>query len=398
MTMRRSMAVAVVVTWAGGVARARARAVAVAVAAAGVLALVAGFGVPVAAADTGTPWTKLVTVTDPRISESSGLVASPTHPDLVWTVNDSGHTASVFGVSLRTGRTVVVLRLRDTDARDWESMAAGRLPDGRGVLWVGDTGDNNAVRESIVLRLVHEPARLPDDGRAVEVTPVSLRVRYPDGPHDVEALVATPDGRLLLVTKELFAGTVYQVPPEAVRTALSGTSVTTPVTARNVGGVGQSLVTDGAALPDGRIVLRGYVDAVVYTDRTRSDRGLAPQRTISLPVQQQGETLTVLDQGATLLVGSEGVRQPLWRVPLGDAASDGAAQSGTSGGATQGGATPAAGQGAGVASRSASGSGDPAGDPATGQPDPHGETLAWVLRVLALALLPVALLLGRRRR
>ncbi len=377
-------------------------------AAAGVLALAAGFGVPVVAADTGTPWTKLVTVTDPRISESSGLVASPTHPDLVWTVNDSGHTASVFGVSLRTGRTVVVLRLRDTDARDWESMAAGRLPDGRGVLWVGDTGDNNAVRESIVLRLVREPARLPDDGRAVEVTPVSLRVRYPDGPHDVETLVATPDGRLLLITKELFAGTVYEVPPEAVRTVRAGTSVTKPVTARNVGGVGQSLVTDGAALPDGRIVLRGYVDAVVYTDNTRSDRGLAPQRTVPLPVQQQGETLTVLDQGAALLVGSEGVRQPLWRVPLGDAVSGGAAQGGAaqsgtsgrtaSGGTASGGATPAAGQGAGVASRPASGAGDPAGDPATGQPDPHGETLAWVLRVLALALLPVALLLGRRRK
>ena len=39
------------------------------------------------------------TVNDPRISESSGLVASPTHDGLVWTVNDSGHTASVFGVS-----------------------------------------------------------------------------------------------------------------------------------------------------------------------------------------------------------------------------------------------------------------------------------------------------------
>jgi hypothetical protein len=332
------------------------------------------------AAETPAPGEKLVTVQDPRISESSGLVASPTHDDLVWTVNDSGHTASVFGVSLRSGRTTAVLRLRDTDARDWESMAAGRLADGRGVLWIGDTGDNNGKRESIVLRLVVEPKRLPQNGSAVDVSSVSLRVRYPDGPHDVEALVVTRDGRLLLVTKELFVGTIYEVPPDAVRAALAGTSVTAPVTARDVGGVKQSLVTDGATLPDGRIVLRGYVDASVYVDRTHADRGLEQQRTIPLPAQQQGETLTVVDGGAALLVGSEGVRQPLWRVPLGSS--------------PQGDSTPAGGRATGDASTPTSGTGEDDGTRASAS---H-EVLVWALRIAALALIPVAFAVGRRRR
>lgn len=333
-----------------------------------------------ASAETPAPGEKLVTVQDPRISESSGLVASPTHDDLVWTVNDSGHTASVFGVSLRSGRTVAVLRLRDTDARDWESMAAQRLPDGRGVLWIGDTGDNNGKRESIVLRLVTEPKRLPENGSAVDVVPVSLRVRYPDGPHDVEALVVTPDDRLLLVTKELFVGTVYEVPPDAVRAALAGTSVTAPVTARDVGGVKQSLVTDGSTLPDGRIVLRGYVDASVYVDRTRNDSGLDQQRTLPLPAQQQGETLTVVDGGAALLVGSEGVRQPLWRVPLGTS--------------SPGEAIPARGQATGDASTPTSGTVEDDGTPSGGSHD----VLVWTLRIAALALIPVAFAAGRAGR
>jgi hypothetical protein len=339
------------------------------------LALLAAAAPAAGQATTPPSATKVATVRDPRISESSGLVASPTHDDLVWTVNDSGHTASVFGVWLPTGRTAVVLRLRDTDARDWESMAAQRLPDGTGVLWVGDTGDNNAARASIVLRLVREPRELPRSGSTVDVTPVSLRVRYPDGPHDVEALVATRDGRLLLVTKQLFAGTVYEVPPDAVATALAGRSVTDTVTARNVGGVAQSLVTDGASLPDGRIVLRGYVDAVVYADRTRSDRGLTAERRVALPAQQQGETLTVVGGGTALLVGSEGVRQPLWRVSL---AAPRTART----------PSPAAG-------RTTAG----AGSPTSGPGGAGGEqALAWALRVAALVLLPTAFLLGRRRR
>ncbi|HET8614654.1 MAG TPA: hypothetical protein VFL94_03940 [Actinomycetales bacterium] len=354
--------------------------------AAAVVATVALVGVPAAAAQTTAQTTapgatQVVTVSDPRISESSGLVASPTHPGLVWTVNDSGHTASVFGVSLETGRTVAVLRLRGTDARDWESMAAQRGADGRGLLWVGDTGDNSVKRESIVLRLVREPATMPKAGAVVDVTPVSLRVRYPDGPHDVEALVATPDGRLLLVTKELFAGTVYEVPAQAVATVVGGTSVSQPVTARNVGGVRQSLVTDASLLPDGRIVLRGYVDAVICRDRTKDDRGLEVERRIPLPPQEQGETLTVVDGGAAILVGSEGVKQPLWRVPLSAPPAAGAATASATSGAA-----PSA------ASHPRTTAADRA--PAT----PSHDVLVWALRIAALVLIPIAFLLARRRR
>lgn len=260
----------------------------------------------------------VVTVLDPRISESSGLVASPHRADLMWTVNDSGHSADVYGVSLRTGRTVAVLRLAGTQARDWEAMAAGRGAGGAGLLWVGDVGDNNAVRESVVLRLLREPAPV----RSATLVPVSLRVRYPDGPHDVETLIWTADRRLLLVSKELFGGVVYQVPSAAVAAALSGRSTVKPVLAIPLARVDQSLVTDGAALPDGRIVLRGYGGATVYPDPAVGGR-LDPLQEVALPPQPQGETLAVVESAAAVIVGSEGVRQPLWRVrlPLASSAS-----------------------------------------------------------------------------
>jgi hypothetical protein len=253
---------------------------------------------------------RVVTVRDPRIVESSGLVVSPTHPDLVWTVNDSGSGPVVYGVSTRTGATRAVLRLRGVDFRDTESMAAATGPDGRGLLWVGDTGDNNRVRDSVVLRLVREPRTV---GSAT-VTPVSLRVRYPGGPADAETLVWTPDGRLLVVTKELLSARVLQVPPAAVRAALAGRSTDTPVLAQPLATVAQALVTDGAALPDGRIVLRGYGDAVIY--KPPASGGMAALEQLLLPEQPQGETLAVEAGGRSVLVGSEGVRQPLWRVKV----------------------------------------------------------------------------------
>jgi hypothetical protein len=266
-------------------------------------------GAPAAVAATAQP-VRVVTVRDARITESSGLAVSPAHQRLVWTVNDSGSGPVVYGVSTRTGATRAVLRVRGVEFRDTEALAPGTATDGRGLLWIGDTGDNNLVRDSVVVRLVREPRQVS----SATVTPVSIRVRYPGGPVDAEALVWTPDGRLLVVTKELLSAQVLEVPPAAVRAALRGVSTDEPALARRLATVGQGLVTDGAALPDGRLVLRGYSDAVVYAAPARGQ--MEALERVELPSQPQGETLAVERGGGTVLVGSEGEDQPLWRVSV----------------------------------------------------------------------------------
>ncbi|GAB3685552.1 hypothetical protein GCM10028814_25400 [Angustibacter aerolatus] len=252
---------------------------------------------------------RVSTIRDDRIGEQSDLVASPTHRDLLWLTNDSGDSARVFGVSPRTGRTRAVLTLR-TDARDVESLAGGTTSDGRSVLWVGDTGDNSAVRESVVLRLVDEPGSV----RSQSTDVVSLRVRYPGGPADVEAMVWTTDHRLLLITKELLGGRVLEVPSSAVDRALAGRSVTRPALAKQVARVSQSFVTDASALPDGRVLVRDYVGVVAYDPPAKGRmRSLA---SVDLPEQQQGESIAATLDGRYAYAGSEGQVQPLWRVRL----------------------------------------------------------------------------------
>ena len=149
------------------------------------------------------------------------------------------------------------------------------------------------------------------------VTPVDLRVRYPRGPTDAETLIWTPDGRLLIVTKEIFGGDVLEVPPAAVRTALGGHSVEIPALARKVGHVSQGLPTDGVALP-GRPAGDPGLRAGRRSTRPRRTTAtpLVAQTRLTWPAQDQGETIAAIDGGRAVVVGSEGKDEALLRVDV----------------------------------------------------------------------------------
>lgn len=285
------------------------------VAGAAALALTAVSAAPAAAARPQPAPTRVTTVHDARITESSGLALSAARRDVVWTLNDSGSAAWVYGVSTRTGRTVGVLRLVDATGRaadvvDTESLASAVDSGGRRSLLVGDIGDNRAVRDHVTIWRVADPRAVRD----ATVRAARLDVRYPGGPADAEALVMTSDGRLLVITKALLRADVYEVPGTAVRGLLSGRDATRPVTARLVTRIAQTLVTGADALPDGRILVRDYGSATVYR---WSDGDLVADAQVALPEQQQGEAIAVEPGGRTALVSSEGTRQPMWRVLLG---------------------------------------------------------------------------------
>lgn len=288
-----------------------------------VLALLLGLAfAPAAAARAATPTPDarpdaaqvVTTVRDPRIDESSGLAISAARPDVVWTVNDSGAAAVVYGVSTRTGRTLARVRLvddggRGVDVVDTESLASAVGTDGRRSLLVGDIGDNRRSRGSVALLRLPEPTSVRDAAARV----ARLPFRYEGGPVDAEALVATADGRLLVIAKAVLRADVYEVPMAAVGRLLAGRSAAEPVVARKVARINQMLVTGADALPGGGIVVRGYGAATTY----RWQGGdLVADQAVALPEQRQGEAIAVEPGGRTALVSSEGVSQPLYRVVL----------------------------------------------------------------------------------
>ena len=233
---------------------------------------------------------------DPALLESSGLAVSARHPDVVWSNPDGGSVARVMAVD-RSGDTVATLTLRDIDPYDPEALAPGRA--GSRSLWVGDIGDNSVRRPDVSVFRISEPRRLAD--RTVRAQ--WFRFTYPDGPHDAEALLVDPSsGRVLIATKSFGDAGLYRAPSTLVPESEGVNRL------ERVADV-PPLVTDGAFLPDGRFVLRTYTDAYVY------DRPGHEVDSFTLPAQPQGESVAAEGVDA-LLVGSEGRRSAVYRVPL----------------------------------------------------------------------------------
>jgi hypothetical protein len=128
-------------------------------------------------------------------TELSGLVVSPTQKGVLWAHNDSGDRARLF--ALRTdGSLIASLDVPGAEAVDWEDLAVGPGD----TLLIGDIGDNAAARASVDLWRVREP-RLAD-GAAVTAPATRVALRYPDGAHDAETLLADPEtGEVVVVTK-----------------------------------------------------------------------------------------------------------------------------------------------------------------------------------------------------
>jgi hypothetical protein len=132
------------------------------------------------------------------ISESSGVAVSRRHPGLLWTHNDSGSDPILFAVDLgghELGRFIV----SGAKAVDWEDIALGRCPQGNSsCLFIGDTGDNDQRRNHASIYVLPEPDTV---GGTRTVAARRIRVSYPDGPQDVEALAVTSAGDILLITR-----------------------------------------------------------------------------------------------------------------------------------------------------------------------------------------------------
>src|ERR1044072_6506252 len=145
----------------------------------------------------GQPAT-IATIKDKSISESSGLVASRTMPGAYWTHNDSGDGPFIYAFDTR-GDSYGTFRVSGAEARDWEDIAAGPGPQpNRSYLYIGDIGDNDAVRPEVIVYRVAEPSlsastRKFTKRRHGSTEPAEgIRLKYHDGKHDAEALLVHP--------------------------------------------------------------------------------------------------------------------------------------------------------------------------------------------------------------
>lgn len=118
-----------------------------------------------------------------RLTESSGIVVSRRNPDLYWTHNDGGGKRQVLYGMTRDGKSIAEFRITGAQIEDWEDIAA----DNEGHLFLGDIGNNDAVRQTIAVHEIDEPDTKATQNGLARVTR-TWNLTYSRRPFDCESL------------------------------------------------------------------------------------------------------------------------------------------------------------------------------------------------------------------
>jgi hypothetical protein len=130
----------------------------------------------------------LARISDSRIKESSGIVASRRHTNVYWTHNDGGGPKKqvLYAIS-REGKTRVSFSVVGVMLYDWEDIAI----DDAGHLYIGDIGNNDAKRDALTVYEIGEPN--PQAGTGSIAPKRAWKLKFPGAPFDCESLFVWKD-------------------------------------------------------------------------------------------------------------------------------------------------------------------------------------------------------------
>lgn len=262
------------------------------------------------------PATRITTIKNGSITESSGLAASKTNPGTYWTLNDSGGGPFIYAFDTR-GNTLGTFRVTGAHNNDWEDIAAGPGPQAnRSYLYIGDTGDNDRKRPEVVVYRIPEPQLTAGDKNSTKSRPGStepaeaIRLAYPDGKHDAEALMVHPaTGNVYIMTKVAFGNSAVY---EAAAPLTGGKLITLKRLGElQVASLLGGAITGGSISPDGRHValcdyFGGYELTLPATSKNFDDIWTQKIASFNLGKRKQGESITYRLDGNAVLATSEG--------------------------------------------------------------------------------------------
>ncbi len=120
-------------------------------------------------------------IANPTITESSGVTAARV-PGRFWTHSDGGGLRGLYAID-KAGQAIGEFRVSGPFFHDWEDISS----DGRGHLFLADTGNNEARREEIAVHQIDEPDLTKITTGTVPITR-TWKLRFPGKPFDCESL------------------------------------------------------------------------------------------------------------------------------------------------------------------------------------------------------------------
>lgn len=261
--------------------------------------------------------------------ESSSATMTPSQPGIIFTINDSGNEPILFALD-STGAVRGTWRIANASDVDWESSSHGKClrPTAANVscIFIGDAGDNQVRRNNVVIYEVPEPI-VTNDSSQKTLAADALAFRYPDGPHDVEAIYVSVDGTTYLITKrklkdskgDLRRALVFTLPASAWNSHDTVVATLTDSLPIVPGSADDRKITDASLSFDSKfLAVRTYRQ--IYTFVTDSITGrvvnsIAPAICNLDGVEKvRGEGVTWFGATRSLLVNSEGLNEPMHRL------------------------------------------------------------------------------------
>ena len=263
------------------------------------------------------------TLSSRSMDEISGIAASGINEDLYYVHNDSGDTSRFFAIH-PDGKLISTIyfngdHTEKLGVKDCEDIAVGPGPvKGKSYVYLGDIGDNYAVRKYLTIYRMDEKKSWGSDSIA-HTEAVPLHLRYPDGPKDAETLMADPVQRLLyIVSKRQDSVTVYSTP---LNFKPNDTVVLTRRCKLFFKGIKLfKWITAGDISKDGKQILLKSYTVVYYWKRNLNEpvwkTMLKTPRTLPYTQEKQGEAIGFTPDGDGYYTTSEGVFSPVYYYPI----------------------------------------------------------------------------------
>lgn len=257
---------------------------------------------------------------DKQMDEISGIAASAIHEGIYYVHNDSGDTSRFFAITPQGKIKSVIYYQGDSKeiqgVRDVEDIAAGAGPiKGKNYVYLGDIGDNGAVRKYITVYRLEEQKSWIGKDSVVKANAVPIHFKYPDGPRDAESLMIDPIEKLIyIISKRTDSVTVYTSP---LNFKPNDTLVLTMRCKLYFSGFRPfKWITAGDISRDGKqVLLKDYVKVYYWKRNDNEPIWKTMQRKpIELPYQQekQGEAIGFTLDSKAYYTTSEGVFAPIY--------------------------------------------------------------------------------------
>ncbi|MGD9162638.1 MAG: hypothetical protein PVG39_29800 [Desulfobacteraceae bacterium] len=274
----------------------------------------------------GTVTTRSGTIIDSNLSEVSGIAVSRINKDILWVINDSGNSASVYALNTE-GKVLGTLAIQGVSNNDWEDIASFEY-EGKPYILIADVGDNRAKRSKCFLHFIEEPDIKKITGTSsLSIKPSwSITYTYQDGPRDCESVaVDTETGKILLLSKRDIPPVLYELPltreKNAVAKKITEITPLPQITDEIMDfGVnpGQPTAMDISADGLSAVVLT-YGSAFYYKKKPSkrwSDVLTGSPGRIIVPRMRQAESICFGRDGSSIYVTTEQLPAPLYKMGL----------------------------------------------------------------------------------